>query len=77
MKRLYFLLLLAALVCGAEHASAQFTIDPSWYITVDNAANLVSGTTANTPDYVEVGPWYSGTTGLAFGPGYRQTSALG
>lgn len=69
---------LSALTCFiGERAFAQQTIDPANYITSDNAPNQTSGTTADTPEYKEVGPWYTGTTGIAWGTDYRQTSQLG
>jgi hypothetical protein len=77
MKQFSFLILLGMFACGFQQAWAQFMVDTSWYITVDNAANLAAGATANTADYVEVGPWWSGTSGYAWNANYRQTSQLG
>lgn len=69
------LLILAAL---SLTATAQQKLDPANYITVDNpAAGLPQGGSAATPEYFEVGPWYNGTSGNAFGGNYRQTSQLG
>ncbi len=58
-------------------SQAQQKLNPANYITVDNAPNQTAGSTANTPTYKEVGPWWTGATSLAWGLDYRQTSQLG
>ncbi len=76
MKNIYTLLF-AALVMLSNSSVGQQHLDPANYITVDNPSNQPQGGTANTPEYFEVGPWFNGTTGLAYGGNYRQTSQLG
>jgi hypothetical protein len=56
---------------------AQQVIDPANYITSDNTPNQPNGGSADTPEYKEIGPWFTGATGIAWGLDTRLTSQLG
>ncbi|MBI2427663.1 MAG: hypothetical protein HYV29_02505 [Ignavibacteriales bacterium] len=84
MKHLYNLLLVGVFVCCVQSlVLAQQKLDPANYSTVDNTPNSPStptggpGTTTISPEYNEIGLWWTGASGSAWGGGMRQTSQLG
>ena len=72
-----FMIAIAAWGVCSSTSQAQQVLDPANYITSDNAANQANGTTADFPDYKEVGPWFTGATVIAYGLDTRLTSQLG
>jgi hypothetical protein len=83
MKNFYLLLVLCLCWLIVSPVSAQQILDPANYYTVDNFPNSptstldADSTTQDTPEYKEVGPWYTGAQPNSHGGGHRQTSRLG
>lgn len=73
----------AVLFCCVVQAHAQQILDPANYFTVDNTPNSPTsaagspGTSTISPEYNEIGPWWTGASASGYGGGYRQTSQLG
>ncbi|MFA5832821.1 MAG: T9SS type A sorting domain-containing protein [Bacteroidota bacterium] len=84
MKNIFTMFFATMLVLGAvSNLGAQQVLDPSNYYTVDNSPNSPTspasdpGSTTISPEYNEVGLWWTGASASGFGGGYRQTSQLG
>jgi hypothetical protein len=83
MKYISTIVIAVLLALVSTPSNAQQMLDPANYYTVDNTPNSPStpsggaGSTTISAEYNEIGLWWTGASGSAWGGGMRQTSQLG